>query len=120
MASIINGNTMTLERAPQVLKDRTGNVVKISTVGGSKVAIRRVEPEDAMQIALSCYDSFMVSNLRLDIPPYLDYPSFENTLKSMVLLASTPEVYGVVAVDESSGAIMAGGFITPGPSILCT
>jgi RimJ/RimL family protein N-acetyltransferase len=76
--------------------------------------MRRIEAADAEQLARGFYDSFQAFNESVGIPQRLDFVSFESAMADMKHLSSSPAVHGVVAVEEESGAIMAGGFITPG------
>uniref|UniRef100_A0A7I4BD25 N-acetyltransferase domain-containing protein n=1 Tax=Physcomitrium patens TaxID=3218 RepID=A0A7I4BD25_PHYPA len=86
-----------------------------STLGtGGGIRIRRVDPHDAMPLATMISDSFLAFNQSVNIPPHVDGFTLETSRDLMKHFTSTPTMYGVVAVEESSGALMAGGFMYPG------
>jgi RimJ/RimL family protein N-acetyltransferase len=78
------------------------------------IRVRPMRPDDAVDLAKSMYESFFAFNQSVKIPPHLDFPSIEAARTMMQHMASAPWMYGVVAEEESSGALMGAGLITPG------
>lgn len=83
-----------------------------SPAGG--IRVRAVRPDDVMAMGQSCYDSFTAFNQSVNIPPRLDFPNVEFARGVLKQLSSDHGGHGVIAEEESSGALMAAGFITPG------
>jgi hypothetical protein len=78
------------------------------------IRLRPMRPDDTTELANSIYETFFALNQSVKIPPHLDFPSIETSHAIMQHRASAPGVYGVVAEEESSGALMGAGLITPG------
>lgn len=78
------------------------------------IRVRPMRPDDAVDLAKSMYESFSAFNQSVKIPPHLDFPSIEAAHTVMQYMASAHWMYGVVAEEESSGALMGAGLITPG------
>lgn len=93
---------------------------RISTAGraeefeASKIKHRPMQPDDTMELAKSCYDSFAAFNQSVQIPTHMDFPNVEVASEIMKYLSSAPGTFGVVVEEESSGTVTAAGFLTSG------
>lgn len=79
------------------------------------VRVRAVEADDVPTLGQMAYESFSTFNASIGLPAGIDWGSVEGATASMKFLSSTPPIYGLVAVDNTSGALMGAGFIHPGP-----
>lgn len=79
------------------------------------VRVRTVEADDVPTLGRMAYESFATFNASIGLPPGIDWVSAESATASIKFLSSTPPIHGVLAVDNTSGALLGAGFIHPGP-----
>ena len=79
------------------------------------VRVRRVEADDVVTRGRMAYESFATFNASIGLPAGIDWDSAESATASIKYLSTTPSIHGVIAVDNTSGAVMGAAFIHPGP-----
>lgn len=84
-------------------------------VSNLTVRVRAVEADDVPTLGRMAYESFATINVSIGCPRGIDWDSAESATASIKFLSSTPPIHGVVAVDNTSGALLGAGYIHPGP-----
>jgi len=79
------------------------------------VRVRRVEADDVVTRGRMAYESFATFNASIGLPAGIDWDSAESATASIKYLSTTPSIHGVIAVDNTSGALMGAAFIHPCP-----
>src|SRR5690242_15719118 len=78
-----------------------------TTTTASRIALRRITPNDVPQCARICFEAFKCFHERHGFPP--DIPSVAMATEFLGMMATHPKMWGVVA--ESDGRIVGSNFL---------